>query len=147
MKERRIKKRFYYTILLLSIFTILTVELLMVLNRSSMQAEKMDKKISQMQGNIDSLREENGVLRKQIGQLENGEYIEKIAREELGMVKNNEIALVEINNHPKSNITDNIEGREGTQSIRRTPGTIELSKKSVKDFFNKVFNSISIKEN
>lgn len=145
MKERKSKKRFYYTILLLSIFIVLTVELVMVLNRSSVQAEKMDKKISQMEGHIDKLREENGVLRKQIGQLESGEYIEKIAREELGMVKNNEIALVEINNNTE-NIVDNIEGREGTQSIRRTPGTIELSKKSVKDFFNKLFNSISIKE-
>jgi len=140
------KKRFYYTILILSLFIILTVEILIVLNKTSIQAEKMDKKICQMENHIDKLRDRNGVLRKQIGQLENGEYIEKIAREELGMVKNNEIALVAINNSPRSDIADNIEGREGTQSIRRTPGTIELSKKSVKDFFDKLFNSISIKE-
>ncbi|MEQ8190975.1 MAG: septum formation initiator family protein [Candidatus Eremiobacterota bacterium] len=140
------KKRFYYTILILSLFIILTVEMLMVLNKTSVQHEKMDKKICQMENHIDKLRDRNGVLRKQIGQLENGEYIEKIAREELGMVKNNEIALVAINNSPSSDIADNIEGREGTQSIRRTPGTIELSKKSVKDFFDKLFNSISIKE-
>lgn len=140
------KKRFYYTILILSLFIILTVEMLMVLNKTSVQHEKMDKKICQMENHIDKLRDRNGVLRKQIGQLENGEYIEKIAREELGMVKNNEIALVAINNSPSSDIADNIEGREGTQSIRRTPGTIELSKKSVKDFFDKPFNSISIKE-
>lgn len=140
------KKRFYYTILILSLFIILTVEILIVLNKTSIQAEKMDKKICQMENHIDKLRDRNGVLRKQIGQLENGEYIEKIAREELGMVKNNEIALVAINNSPSSDIADNIEGREGTQSIRRTPGTIELSKKSVKDFFDKLFNSISIKE-
>jgi len=140
------KKRFYYTVLLLSLFSILTVNLIMVLNRTSIEADKMDKKICQMENNIDKLREENGALRKQIGQLEDGEYIEKIAREELGMVKNNEIALVEINSGQKNNIADNIEGREGTQSIRRTPSTIELSKKSVKDFFDKLFNSISIKE-
>ncbi len=143
---KKSKKRFYYTVLLLSLFSILTVNLLMVLSRTSIQTDKMDKKICQMENHIDKLREENGVLRKQIGQLENGEYIEKIAREELGMVKNNEIALVEINNSSKNNIVDNIEGREGTQSIRTTPGTIELSKKSVKDFFDKLFNSISIKE-
>jgi len=143
---KKSKKRFYYTVLLLSLFSILTVNLIMVLNRTSIEADKMDKKICQMENHIDKLREENGVLRKQIGQLEDGEYIEKIAREELGMVKNNEIALVEINSGQKNNIADNIEGREGTQSIRRTPGTIELSKKSVKDFFDKLFNSISIKE-
>ena len=143
---KRNKKRFYYTLLLLSLFSLLTVNLLMVLNRTSIESDKMDKKICYMENHIDKLREENGVLRKQIGQLEDGEYIEKIAREELGMVKNNEIALVEINSGQKNNIADNIEGREGTQSIRRTPGTIELSKKSVKDFFDKLFNSISIKE-
>ncbi|MEQ8170176.1 MAG: septum formation initiator family protein [Candidatus Eremiobacterota bacterium] len=144
---KRSKKRFYYTLLLLSLFSILTVNLLMVLNRTSIESDKMDKKICHMENHIDKLREENGVLRKQIGQLENGEYIEKIAREELGMVKNNEIALVEINSSPNNDITDNnMQGREGTQSIRRTPSTIELSKKSVKDFFNKLFNSISIKE-
>ncbi len=143
---KKSKKRFYYTVLLLSLFSILTVNLIMVLNRTSIEADKMDKKICQMENNIDKLREENGALRKQIGQLEDGEYIEKIAREELGMVKNNEIALVEINSGQKNNIADNIEGREGTQSIRRTPSTIELSKKSVKDFFDKLFNSISIKE-
>ncbi|MEQ8223348.1 MAG: septum formation initiator family protein, partial [Candidatus Eremiobacterota bacterium] len=139
---KKSKKRFYYTVLLLSLFSILSVNLVMVLKRTSIEADKMDKKICQMENHIDKLREENGVLRKQIGQLEDGEYIEKIAREELGMVKNNEIALVEINSGQKNNIADNIEGREGTQSIRRTPSTIELSKKSVKDFFDKLFNSI-----
>ncbi|HPZ08731.1 MAG TPA: septum formation initiator family protein [Candidatus Eremiobacteraeota bacterium] len=146
MKQKSGKKKLYYTIIIISIFILLAGNIILIYYRDSQQVEKMDDKIAQVQIKIDLLREENLKLRRQSEKLQNGQYIEKIAREELGMVKKDEMAIIEIDNLNNERTNLKKQEVEKVKQTKKTPNTIELSKKSVEEFFDKVFNTISIKK-
>lgn len=141
MKNKKRSKRGYYTVLIIFLFAVLTVHLLILLNRDAGQSENMDKKIAEVQVEIENIRNKNLKLRKQAELLKNGQYVEKIAREELGMVKKDEIALLEIKNKEGKSEED-----EDLKNNQKQTGTIELFKKNMEDFFNKLFHTISIKQ-
>jgi len=78
-------------------FILFTMHMIMLFNKENEQLDRMDKKIAQTEGEIDKIREKNARLRTRIELLEKGPYIEKIAREKLGMVKEDEVALIKLN--------------------------------------------------
>ena len=141
MKSKKRSKKVYYAVIILFLFAVLTIHLLFMLNRDVHEIEKMDKKIADIQVDIEHVRNKNLKLRKQAELLENGQYVEKIAREELGMVKKDEIALLEIKNKEEKNEED-----EDMKNNQKQPGTIELFRKNMEDFFSKLFHTISIKQ-
>lgn len=60
----------------------------------SLQVREQEKQIQAIQAKIDVVKKENSQLKKQKKLLSSDEYIEKIAREELGLVKEGEEVYV-----------------------------------------------------
>lgn len=146
MKKRIKWKKIYYTIIVMCFFVLFTVHMIMLFNKENEQLDRMDKKITQTEGEIDKIRDKNARIRTKIELLEKGPYIEKIAREKLGMVKEDEVALVKLNkNEEKKEFHENY-GEKEEKDGKKSSGTVELFKKNVEDFFHTLFGTISIKE-
>ena len=144
MNKKVNRKKIFYTIIILCLFVLLMARLTMLLNKKAEQQEEMDKKLAEIQMDIDELREKNSQLRKRIELLEEGPYIEKVAREQLGMVKEDEVALIKLGEEKnKEDITvDSKKNKEAKKSL----STFELCKKNIAEFFGNIFKTISIKE-
>lgn len=56
-----------------------------------------NKQINQLSNEIELEKKNNAKLIEQIEYKNSNEYIEKIAREKLGMIKNNEIIFIDVN--------------------------------------------------
>ena len=80
---------------------------------------------------------------KEIQELKQGPYIEKIAREQLGMIKKDEIALIKIK---KSSEGNSEVPEEKAKAAKKKISTLELCKKNIEDFFITLFHTISIKK-
>lgn len=57
---------------------------------------ELKDKIMELEGNIANAREEKGKLEEELENVNNPEYIEKIAREELGLVKPGELLIIPV---------------------------------------------------
>jgi cell division protein FtsB len=56
----------------------------------------MNDKVKQLQTNIEEMRTENERLNTTLKKMNSKEYIEKVAREELGLVKKGEILVITV---------------------------------------------------
>jgi len=146
MKKRIKWKKIYYTIIVMCFFILFTMHMIMLFNKENEQLDRMDKKIAQTEGEIDKIREKNARLRTRIELLEKGPYIEKIAREKLGMVKEDEVALIKLNKNDEKKELDENYVEKDEKDEKKSSGTLELFKKNVEEFFNTLFGTISIKE-
>lgn len=136
-------KKIIYSIIILTIFILLMARIFIIIKKDAEKLDKVNEKIAQTESDIDLLREKNIKLRKQIHMLKKGPYIEKIAREQLGMVKKDELALIKIN---ESNENKEEKKEDNKKPVKKSPGTFELCKKNISEFFSNLFNTISIKE-
>lgn len=57
---------------------------------------ELENKIMELEENIARAREEKGELEEELENVNNPEYIEKIAREELGLVKPGELLIIPV---------------------------------------------------
>jgi cell division protein FtsB len=80
-----------YSEILLIIFII---ALLVSLGRNVVKINKVSKTIEEAQEKVKKLRQENQMLADQAAMAESQEYIEKQLRNELGLVKEDEIVLI-----------------------------------------------------
>lgn len=62
--------------------------------RAAYRVYLLDRQIAELERTRSSLVEENGRLREQIRLLQQPAYIERVAREQLGLVRPGEIAVV-----------------------------------------------------
>lgn len=143
MKKKKKKSLLFYTSIIFVVSILLTSHLLIVIYRNYRDSMKMDEKTLELNNQIDVLRETNMKLKKQKHLLENGQYIEKVAREQLGMVKKDEIPLIELNNQYKENSMNYVQNK----SVLKNSDTMETFYKNLKDNFKKLFTTISIKQN
>ena len=64
--------------------------------------DKLDSRISELNGKINSAREKNEELQKRLNNINDIEYIEKIARKKLGLVKPGEVLLIPVEERPNN---------------------------------------------
>jgi len=145
MKKKKKKSLLFYASIIFVFSIFLTSHLLIVIYRNYCDGIKMDEKTQELNNQIDVLREKNMKLKKQKHLLENGQYIEKVAREQLGMVKKDEIPLVELNNQYNENRTNYVQDKNAIS--KKNPDTMETFYKNIKENFRKFFATISIKQN
>lgn len=60
--------------------------------------EKLQTKIEELENSIDAAQEENKKLAEQLDNVNSDEYIEKMAREKLGLVKPGEVLVMPVEN-------------------------------------------------
>ncbi|MGM0603458.1 MAG: FtsB family cell division protein [Bacillota bacterium] len=60
--------------------------------------EKLQTKIEELENSIDTAQEENKKLAEQLDNVNSDEYIEKMAREKLGLVKPGEVLVMPVEN-------------------------------------------------
>lgn len=94
-KFKKIGKRSKFRTILFSILLLLfvfgTTAFLIFKNvEISKQKNKLGLQVSNLQKDIESLEKRGGILEQGISQVGNDEYVEKIAREELGLKKQDE---------------------------------------------------------
>lgn len=98
-KERREKAR-----RMLIVKIVIVVFLLFSLFRfydNHRKLAMMQQKIDDLRTGMEDLKAENTKLDKMLHQMDSGDYIERIAREELGMVKKGEILIVPVDKGKK----------------------------------------------
>lgn len=74
--------------------TLLTVVFLASIFRSYSRVKKAETKITEAQGRVENLKQENNELEKRIEEMATNEFIEKQLRDKLGLVKEGEIVVV-----------------------------------------------------
>jgi len=84
------RTKLFLTLILLSYF-------LFVFIQQSFEMQTQQNSINQLQDEISEVQHENELLTRQIEQTKSREYIEKIARERLGWVKEGETIFIEKN--------------------------------------------------
>ncbi|MFP4660664.1 MAG: FtsB family cell division protein [Halanaerobiales bacterium] len=60
------------------------------------QIQELETRINQLEEKINAASERNGELQKELANINNPEYIERIARDELGLVKPGELLLIPV---------------------------------------------------
>ncbi|RCW41168.1 MULTISPECIES: septum formation initiator family protein [unclassified Halanaerobium] len=73
--------------------------------------ERLQNKIERLENNINEAKEENKKLAEELQNVDSDEYIEKIAREKLGLVKPGEVLVMPVENEDDEN-KDNKESKE-----------------------------------
>lgn len=58
--------------------------------------EQLQNKIEKLENSINDAKEENQVLKEELANIDSDEYIEKIAREKLGLVKPGEVLVMPV---------------------------------------------------
>ncbi|NLU35991.1 MAG: septum formation initiator family protein [Clostridiales bacterium] len=86
----KMRTKLFLTLILLSYF-------LFVFIQQSFEMQTQQNSINQLQDEISEVQHENELLTRQIEQTKSREYIEKIARERLGWVKEGETIFIEKN--------------------------------------------------
>jgi cell division protein FtsB len=86
----KMRTKLFLTLILLSYF-------LFVFIQQSFEMQTQQDSINQLQDEISEVQHENELLTRQIEQTKSREYIEKIARERLGWVKEGETIFIEKN--------------------------------------------------
>ena len=89
MKER--KRRYTYFILL-AVMILIIAYYTVFGDRGILQMRKLGRNLQNIRASTEKLKQENEGLKQEIKLLqENGEYIEQVAREELGLAREDEI--------------------------------------------------------
>jgi len=88
-KKRRLKIRPVGILIVMAAVALLAWSLLPLGQRLEREEE-----VRELEQKVAALREENRVLREEIAHLKSDEYVEKLAREELGLVKEGESAYL-----------------------------------------------------
>ena len=86
----KMRTKLFLTLILLSYF-------LFVFIQQSFEMQTQQNSINQLQDETSEVQHENELLTRQIEQTKSREYIEKIARERLGWVKEGETIFIEKN--------------------------------------------------
>jgi len=84
--------QFLYGLLPLLI-TVAVVLVLVVIGGKAVQGHEMRQQAQALEQRIEQLKQQHGQLSKELEYYRSDEYIEKVAREELGLVKPGEVAV------------------------------------------------------
>ncbi|MGM0409799.1 MAG: FtsB family cell division protein [Bacillota bacterium] len=86
------------------IITLLIVVAIISYNyyRNYQQINNLESKIENLNSEIEKTKEENEQLNKQLVNIENNEFVEKIARTKLGLVKPGEVLLIPVEEENKN---------------------------------------------
>lgn len=79
------------------VIILLIVYLLYTLTAQHMIIRRTQAKEKQIQAQIEQITEENDRLKEELERTQSDEYIEKVARERLGLIKSGEIMFVDVN--------------------------------------------------
>lgn len=79
------------------VIILLIVYLLYTLTAQHMIIRRTQVKEKQIQAQIEQISEENDRLKEELERTQSDEYIEKVARERLGLIKSGEIMFVDVN--------------------------------------------------
>ncbi len=96
MKDKKRKKPIKLRsiiILLMAIYIIYTLAAQYITIRKARAEE------TRIQAQIEEVKEENQRLKEELEKMQSDEYIEKIARERLGLIKSGEILFIDVNNN------------------------------------------------
>ncbi len=94
IKSRKSKKRFKLRHLLASIFVLYIV---CILVSQQIAIKEASRKEEDIKSRIEQLKEENESIKTELERTKDEEYIEKLAREKLGMIKPGEIMFIDVN--------------------------------------------------
>jgi len=78
------------------LYLILILYMVFIFIQQQITIYHLDKQKMEMQKEMNTLLEQNKALKEQIKYVKSKEYIEKVAREELGLVKDNEIIYIDV---------------------------------------------------
>ncbi len=84
--------QFLYGLLPLSI-TVAVLFVLVVIGGKAMQGYEMRQEARALEQRIEQLKQQHEQLSKELGYYRSDEYVEKVAREELGLVRPGEVAV------------------------------------------------------
>lgn len=93
-REELRRKRMKQTIVIAGLIFVLLV--IFNFYQGHLETEDMDKQLAQLEQDINQLEENNNNLREQIKQINSKKFIEEVAREELGLVKEGELLYITV---------------------------------------------------
>ena len=79
------------------VFILLAVYLAYTLTTQYMVIRKSRAQEAAIRAQIEEIKKENERLREELERMQSDEYIEKVARERLGLIKSGEIMFVDVN--------------------------------------------------
>lgn len=129
-KKTRRKKKLKYNrrrLLLLFIISVILVWMVYPSYRERLEQQKIRLDLGQR---VEELREKNEALKKESARLQSKDYVEQVAREDLGLVKPGEIAYLVV---PPTQ-------EEETTSPRSAPRSQKTFWQKLSSFFGKLFD-------
>jgi len=106
-----------------SVLLILFLLLIVFARNGILDLSKKKVELQESVAKNDELKEENKILYREVNRLKNDEeYIEQVARKELGMIKKNEI-IVKFHSDKDEDQPDNAE--EKPEKVEEQPGIVE----------------------
>ena len=106
MKKQK-KKKGFRLIHLAIIFVLIYVTV--VFNRQRIMMNDLNDQKFNAESEIIQLEEEIKSLRKEMENSDSLEFVERVARDELGMIKPREIIYIDVNN-PRNTLLENLKG-------------------------------------
>lgn len=96
-------KRSVKKLALWAAFGIIVISLVWTLISQQFTISSQNKEINSLEARIQEVQQQSDNLKQQVDNLENPEYIERIAREQLGLVRPNERVFVDSNKSEDNN--------------------------------------------